>query len=212
MSLGSVFIGLPTLIPKPCQLVYSKCGVYCSRVSGGATTSVECVLHRAKYVTCRIAALFMALACAAHPLRKGQPDRKLSKDERVEFFRDAQVWTPATVGELDLRMGPQRKDAFMPDEVVDCQFVETKPEGSSKKFHCKLADGDVVKVRYGTDNGEVEGSVLASRLLWALGFGSDAAYPVRVVCHGCSDDPWNKRKTIQGTNTFDIATIERKEH
>jgi hypothetical protein len=153
---------------------------------------------------------FIALAFTTHPLAKGEPDRTLSKEERIEFFKAAQVWTPTTVAELDLRMGPQRKDAFMPDELVDCQFVETKPEGSSKKFHCKLADGDVVKVRYGSENGEVEGSVLASRLLWALGFGSDAAYPVRVVCHGCSDDPWTKRKAIDGTHTFDYATIERK--
>ena len=73
-----------------------------------------------------------------------------------------------------------------------------------------LADGEVVKVRYGADNGEVEGSVLATRLLWALGFGADAAYPVRVVCHGCSDDPWNKRGVTKSTHEFPIATIELK--
>ena len=72
-----------------------------------------------------------------------------------------------------------------------------------------LSTGDVVKVRYGADNGEVEGTVLATRLLWALGFGADGAYPVRLVCHGCSDDPWNKRGCTQSSHTFDIATIER---
>jgi hypothetical protein len=158
----------------------------------------------------------MALAFVTHPLANSKPDKGpakdkvLSKDARIGFFRTAQVWTPTAIGELDLRAGPSRKDAFKPDEVVECQFVETKPEGSSKKFHCKVADGEVVKVRYGADNPEVEGSILASRLLWALGFGSDAAYPVHITCHGCSDDPWNKRKMTNDTHTFDAATIERK--
>src|SRR5438552_15289114 len=167
-------------------------------------------------MTGRIPGVFIALALVAHPLAADKPDRTpakdkmLSKEARIEFFRGAQVWTPTTVGELDLRMGPPRKDGFMPDEVVDCHFVEMEPEGSSKKFHCKLADGEVVKVRYGVNNGEVEGSILASRLLWALGFGSDAAYPVKVVCHGCSDDPWNKRNTTKDTHTSDIPTSQRK--
>jgi len=107
-------------------------------------------------------------------------------------------------------MGPQIPGAFGPDELVECDFVKSKPTGSSKKFNCKLRDGDVVKVRYGNDNGEVEGSVLGTRLLWALGFGADAVYPVRVVCHGCSDDPWNKREQVKGSHVFDVAAIERK--
>jgi hypothetical protein len=93
---------------------------------------------------------------------------------------------------------------------VTCDYVPTPRAGSSKKFNCKLGSGDVVKVRYGADNPEVEGSVLATRLLWALGFGADAAYPVRVICRGCSDDPWNKHDTFEGSNVFDIATIERR--
>src|SRR5438128_712187 len=48
---------------------------------------------------------------------------------------------------------------------------------------------DEVKVKYGRDNGEVYGEVAATRLLWALGFGADRMYPVRVVCRGCPPDP-----------------------
>ena len=71
--------------------------------------------------------------------------------------------------------------------------------------------GEVVKVRYG--NYKVIGSVLASRLQWALGFGAARAYPVRVTCVGCSDEPWHKQKRhgpVSGTHLFDPATIERK--
>ncbi len=161
----------------------------------------------------RVAAILFAGLTLAVPISakdaKDEP-RLLKKDARIEFLRAAQVWTPVNVSEQDIRTGPAIKGAFKPDETVECEFVETKPEGSSKKFHCKLADGDEVKVRYGLDNGEVEGSVLASRLLWALGFGADADYPVKVVCRGCSDDPWIKRKKTTGDHTFDVATIERK--
>jgi hypothetical protein len=162
-------------------------------------------------MTGRFAAVLVAFAFVAHPHAKDEPSSKqLSKDARREFFRAAQVWTPVTVGELDLRTGPPGKRAFAPDSLVECDFVESKRVGSSKKFNCKLADGDVVKVRYGADNGEVQGSVLTSRLFWALGFGADAAYPVRLLCRGCSDDPWNKRKKTDHEQMFDLVTIERK--
>ncbi len=166
-------------------------------------------------MTPRVAIWFAALAITLAPFTSSaesgeKPHRKLSNEERMAFLRTAQVWMPTRVSEMDIRNGPARKDAFQPDQIVECEFSPSKPTGSSKKFNCMLPDGEIVKVRYGADNGEVEGSVLATRLLWALGFGADAAYPVRVVCHGCSDDPWNKRGRTKDTHEFDVATIERK--
>ena len=178
-------------------------------------------MHCALSMTRRIHILFAALLLAVHPIAssaeskeskdpKDAKHRKLSSEERMTFFRTAQVWAPTPVAEMNIRQGPSGKDAFAPDQAVECEFSPSKQTGSSKKFNCMLADGDVVKVRYGADNGEVEGTVLASRLLWALGFGADAAYPVRVICHGCSDDPWNKRERTHETHEFNIAIIERK--
>ena len=95
-----------------------------------------------------------------------------------------------------------------PNELVRCDHVEIKLDGSSRKFPCAIRGGDIVKVRYGATNGEVEGAVLASRLLWALGFGADRVYPVRVLCRGCSPDPWTKQKNVQGEQMFDPAAIE----
>jgi len=149
-------------------------------------------------------------AAASRGSEKHSPSRTLTKEARETFLRSAQLWMPIHTGELDIRSGPAGPGAFRPDELVTCDFVPTPRTGSSKKFNCKLGSGDVVKVRYGADNPEVEGSVLATRLLWALGFGADAAYPVRVICRGCSDDPWNSRDKIEGSHVFDIATIERK--
>lgn len=111
---------------------------------------------------------------------------------------------------MDLRVGPDGGGAFPPGAVVTCDYVPTKKDGHSKKFECSIDGKDVIKVRYGDDNGEVQGSVLASRLLWALGFGADRVYPAHVVCRGCSSDPWNEEKPTDGEQTFDPAAIERK--
>jgi hypothetical protein len=88
--------------------------------------------------------------------------------------------------------------------------VQARLPGTSRKFDCAVGNGDVVKVRYGQENGKVEGAVLATRLLWALGFGADRLYPVRVTCRGCSADPWRKRARVAGEQVFDPAAIERK--
>jgi hypothetical protein len=145
--------------------------------------------------------------------RKGHtasPEKTLTKEGRLAFIRTAQVWTPTNVAAMDLRAGPQGKDAFAPNEMVTCDYVKTKLPGSSRKFNCVISEGNVVKIRYGTTNGEVEGAVLASRLLWALGFGADRVYPVRVRCQGCSSDPWTKQERAPGAQMFDPAAIERK--
>jgi hypothetical protein len=114
------------------------------------------------------------------------------------------------VRSMDIKLGPVGSGAFAPNALVTCDYVDTRLAGSSRKFDCRVGEDDVVKVRYGTDNGEVYGSVLGSRLLWALGFGADRVYPVRVSCRGCSTDPWTRHERAAGEQLFDPAVIERK--
>ena len=136
--------------------------------------------------------------------------KPLTRTARLAFIRKAQVWAPTHVPQMDLRAGPQGPGAFQPNERVTCDYVKANLPGTTRKFDCAVGDGDVVKVRYGPENGKVEGAVLASRLLWALGFGADRLYPVRVTCQGCSADPWTKRDKVPGEQVFDPAAIERK--
>jgi hypothetical protein len=154
------------------------------------------------------------LSARSDLLRLDKPSHKkelTAKGARLAFIRQAQVWAPTDVSAMDLRAGPQGAGAFRPNEAVTCVYVEKKLPGTTQKFDCDLGDGDVVKVRYGDENGKVQGAVLASRLLWALGFGADRLYPVRVTCQGCSRDPWNQRARVPGSEQlFDPATIERK--
>jgi hypothetical protein len=98
---------------------------------------------------------------------------------------------------------------------VACDFVEPDPEnlpgGRTPKFECLMPNGDKpkkIKVKYdpatrtvngkaGKRNHEVYGEVLATRLLWALGFAADRIYTVRLTCKGCPIDPWTyiRKKT-----------------
>jgi hypothetical protein len=140
------------------------------------------------------------------------PNTQLTRESRLAFIRRAQIWTRTDVPTMNLRLGPGGPGAFQPNEMVVCDYVERPMHGATRKFHCALREGDVVKVRYGARNGEVQGSVLATRLLWALGFEADRVYPVRVTCRGCSSDPWQSRRRVSGEHVFDPAVIERKPH
>ena len=133
----------------------------------------------------------------------------LTKEARVAFIRKARVWSSTDVSTMNLRDGPGGSGAFHPNELVTCDYVERKMPGSTAKFYCAVQPDDIVKVRYGRSNGEVQGSVLATRLLWALGFAADRVYPVRVRCRGCTSDPWNNRERVDNVHEFDPAVIER---
>jgi len=134
----------------------------------------------------------------------------LTKEARLAFIHQARVWSPTDVSAMNLRDGPGGNGAFQPNELVVCDYVERKMPGRSAKFYCAVQPDDIVKVRYGRSNGEVQGSVLATRLLWALGFAADRVYPVRVRCRGCTSDPWNNRERVGDVHEFDPAVIERQ--
>ncbi len=134
----------------------------------------------------------------------------VTKHDRLAAIRRAQIWTPTDVQTMDLRLGPQGAGAFHPGALVACDYVKAALRGNTRKFDCAVGPNDVVNVRYGVGNGHVEGAVLATRLLWALGFGADRVYQVRVACRGCSSDPWKERERTNGVHVFDPAVVERR--
>jgi hypothetical protein len=143
--------------------------------------------------------------------KNSESKKKWTKDERRDLVKKAQVWAPTNIPSMDLRLGPQGPEAFQPGQEVTCDYVYDRDlPGTSRKFNCAISKKDVVKVRYGEENGKVEGEVIATRLLWALGFGADGVYPVTVHCRGCSGDPWVDRQPVAGEQSFEIAAIERK--
>ena len=113
---------------------------------------------------------------------------------------------------MDLVAGPQGPGSFKPGETITCDYQEQELNGLSPKFMCAIAgaDKDVIKVKYGRDNAEVYGEMLATRLLWALGFGADRMYAVRVICRGCPASIKGGTALPSGDRLFDPASVERK--
>jgi hypothetical protein len=137
--------------------------------------------------------------------------KHLSRDERMAAIRHAQVWIPTDIPSVDIKAGPRDVKAYASGETVSCEYVMKKVT-STPKFWCEVDAGppqDIFKVKYGEPNGEVYGEVAATRLLWALGFGADRMYPVKVLCRGCSADPITDQNKRPGEKLFDPASIER---
>ncbi|MBW2445575.1 MAG: hypothetical protein JRG83_06590 [Deltaproteobacteria bacterium] len=137
-------------------------------------------------------------ACPAPPTPP--PAGPITDALRDRALREAEVWHPIDTAGLDVHSGPPGSRA--PDITVDCTFVvpHSPPGGKTPKFLCRLADGSLIKVKYGPDNMEVHGEIFGSRLLWLLGFYSDRIDPVRVRCRGCPEDPWD---FLQGLDPSD---------
>ena len=127
---------------------------------------------------------------------------------RPDVIARSQVWTPTNVKAMNLKTGPTGRGAFAPGATVRCTYVDKKLGGNSPKFLCETARNDTVMVKFDRRNGEVYGEVLASRLLWALGFATDASYPVTVICRNCPAKLAATTRTRQEAR-FEPATIER---
>jgi hypothetical protein len=121
----------------------------------------------------------------------------------------SRVWSPTEIAGKDLKTGPPGQGAFAFRETVICTYLDKKLSGNSPKFACLARDDDELKVKFGGRNGEVYGEVLATRLLWALGFPADRMYPVNVICKGCPA-AFLGIERANGESRFDPAVIERK--
>ena len=90
------------------------------------------------------------------------------------------------------------------DQPLPCQFRNTGPSGTTPKFSCVLADGSVVKVKYGR-NPEIQAEVAATRLLDRLGFAADHVVIVdRLRCYGCPRYPFEATQVLTSLRSPDI--------
>ena len=123
-----------------------------------------------------------------------------SADARATEIREralasARVWVPPAVppARADLAVNPRSSQGeFAEDAEVECRFALEKVGGLTPKFNCELADGRVLKVKYGSANPELYAEVAATRLISALGFPADRMFAVRAVnCIGCPRFPFH---------------------
>jgi hypothetical protein len=159
--------------------------------------------------SCRMArvhlAVFAPVITCALLASEGLP----AKETRPSLIARSQVWMPTDVATMDIKTGPAAKDAFPFLATVQCEYLKKQLSGKSPKFACTIAPDDEVKVKFGGANGEVYAEVAATRLLWALGFGADRMYPVKVLCRKCPAE-FGGTEMSDGNRLFDPATIERK--
>jgi hypothetical protein len=153
--------------------------------------------------------LLMLLLVACALTEAGAAPASKNRVARNAIIERSKVWLETDIPSLDLKRGPDEPVAFELGATVRCDYVDRKLSGGTPKFACRLPDGDEIKVKYGGTNGEVYGEVVASRLLWALGFGADRMYSARVVCRGCPDRI-GTAQTDAGERILDPAAIERK--
>jgi hypothetical protein len=151
----------------------------------------------------------LAIGCANVWLGSHADRAYITAAERTAAIKHAQVWRRTDVRSMNVKLGPQGAGAFAPDATVTCTYYKETFTGATPKFGCALPDDDRVKVRFGRDNNEIFAGIAATRLLWALGFGADALYPVHVICRGCPAALQGDR-TSDGTTLFNYAAIERK--
>ena len=158
---------------------------------------------------CTIALILLLGSWATWPTSANDAGTATHSDSREAVIARAQLWTATDVTAKDLKTGPGGKGAFPFRATVHCAYLDKKLAGNSPKFACVIGEDDEVKVKFGGANGEVFGEVLATRLLWALGFGADRMYPVNVICRGCPAE-FNGIERPDNESRFDPAVIERK--
>lgn len=156
-------------------------------------------------------ALLVALALALPASAK-----LVSREQRLDLIRRAQLRVPVDPSTMDLLNGPQGPGAHKAGEEVPCKYEEKDPlkplGGHSPKFPCWTPTGERLKVKYkGEANPEVYGEVAGARLLWALGFYAERMYSVKILCDNCPEDPWtSKKESPRAKRAFEPATVQKR--
>ena len=134
---------------------------------------------------------------------------------REDALARARVWMEPEVpveraGFLHNPGGPHA----LPDELA-CRYYEHLTPGSTPKVYCILPGGEVIKVKYGAYDPEIQAELAGARLARALGFGADEMSYVRTVrCFGCPAPQgahWRERLLALGPAlTFHDVSVERR--
>jgi len=140
------------------------------------------------------------------PTRKWHVDAAKARDYRNRALKQARTWHATDPRSADFSKNPADPSGLLSTGLVECRHLEKPAGGTSPKFDCALADGEVVRVKYGLTK-EIPAEVPASRFLTALGFGADRVYSIeRLRCYGCAREPYYTTKTLDYVHARDVAS------
>lgn len=134
---------------------------------------------------------------------------------RAELITRARVMvaSPPDIRTVDLSQTPTHPIYAAGADPVECRYVAKQAKATTAKFDCALADGTVLKVKYGWTP-EKYGEVAATRLVSALGFGADQVTLVeRLRCIGCPPFPFEMQvlaESFYATGLLDRLTSENR--
>ncbi|MDQ3069395.1 MAG: hypothetical protein M3R55_06665 [Acidobacteriota bacterium] len=118
---------------------------------------------------------------------------------RADALTRGRVFMPEApaVEQVDFTRNHTEPNPFPPDAALECRYQPKKISGTTPKFDCRMANGEVIKVKYGV-NPEIPSEVATTRLLTALGFGADHMSIVKSVrCFGCPRSPFRYRQASE---------------
>lgn len=155
------------------------------------------------------------------PQASARTKKVVSQEERADALARAAVWQKPAVEIAKANLGAP---ADQPQSIA-CKFILDAPGGTAPKFDCTLDSGERIRVKYGRTP-EIPSEVASSRLLHALGFGTDNVMLVENVrCFGCPKEPFITMKAVDFTQAegfysklvnygayedFEWALVERK--
>jgi hypothetical protein len=154
-----------------------------------------------------------------------RPEINVDGSTRRAMLARAQVRLLDIPVVFDLAANPADPGGTLSKPSIECRFLAKTPSGTTPKFDCMLADGEVVRVKYGR-NPELHAEAAATRLLAALGYPADRVYFVpRLRCHGCPRHPFLAMHFLaaahvterfppngwsEGFTDFEWAAVERR--
>lgn len=119
----------------------------------------------------------------------------VTQEERADALARAAVWQKPGVEISKANLGTP---ADQPQSIA-CKFILDAPSGTAPKFDCTLDSGERIRVKYGRTP-EIPSEIASSRLLHALGFGTDHVMLVENVrCYGCPKEPFITMKAVDFT-------------
>ncbi len=170
-----------------------------------------------------VAVTVIASRATEKPAAPASPKTKkvVTQQERADALARAAVWQTPRVAIAAANLGAP---ADQPHSIA-CKFVINALNGTAPKFDCTLDSGERIRVKYGRTP-EIPSEVASSRLLHALGFGTDNVMLVeKVRCFGCPQEPFYTMKAVDFTRAeglysklvnydayedFEWALVERK--